>query len=180
MKQIKRTKKVAKKHESGRSMIEMVGVLAIMGLITAAAFVLITSALRSQRLVRIDDDVSAIAAGVRLLYANQPSFDGIATAANATNAMTLIGYNSVKTPFNTSYTLLGCVPTISSGSVTACAANTSNNNLNTHFMISFNADSNATCQSLVKRLEGFNGGHAIACASNGVEVKVVFAKYADD
>ena len=59
-------KKQNKKHESGRSMIEMVGVLAVMGLITAAAFVLITSAMRSQKLSRADDDISALAAGVRL------------------------------------------------------------------------------------------------------------------
>ena len=70
-------KKQTKKQQSGRSMIEMVGVLAVMGLITAAAFVLINSALSSQRLSRVDDDVSGIVNGVRLLYNAAPDFTGI-------------------------------------------------------------------------------------------------------
>ncbi|MBO7645255.1 MAG: hypothetical protein J6S57_03060 [Alphaproteobacteria bacterium] len=65
-KQIKRIKK----SESGRSMVEMVGVLAVMGLITAAAFVLITSALRTQKMSRLDDEVSVMVAGIRTLYTN--------------------------------------------------------------------------------------------------------------
>lgn len=77
MKQIKKTKK----QESGRSMIEMVGVLAVMGLITAGAFVLITSAMRSQKISRVDDDVSAIVAGTRLLYNSQENFAGLNNAA---------------------------------------------------------------------------------------------------
>ena len=54
-----------KKHESGRSMVEMVGVLAVMGLITAAAFVLIRSGMASQRRNRAIDDVSTIVAGMQ-------------------------------------------------------------------------------------------------------------------
>ena len=70
-------KKQTKKQQSGRSMIEMVGVLAVMGLITAAAFILINSAMSSQRLSRVDDDVSGIVNGVRLLYNAAPDFTGI-------------------------------------------------------------------------------------------------------
>jgi len=156
MKQIKKTKKVAKKHESGRSMIEMVGVLAVMGLITAAAFVLITSALRSQRLVRIDDDVSAIAGGVRLLYANKSDFSQINDATD----MALIGYNNVKSPFNTKYTI---------------ASDTASSNQK--FTVSFDADTATTCTALVTRLNGFNGGTA-ACADK--KLTITFAKYAED
>ena len=183
MKQIKRTKKVAKKHESGRSMIEMVGVLAIMGLITAAAFVLITSALRSQRLVRIDDDVSAIAAGVRLLYANQPSFSTVANTTTVdgktvNTALNLIGYGNVKTPFNTAYNVAACGPMASTG--TAAAA-TCTDGGSTNFKIYFDADSAATCTALAKRLEGFNGGHTMACSGNDSKtVSIAFAKYAEN
>ena len=77
MKQIKKNKK----QESGRSMIEMVGVLAVMGLITAGAFVLISSAMRSQKISRVDDDVSAIVAGTRLLYNSQENFSGLNNTA---------------------------------------------------------------------------------------------------
>ena len=77
MKQTKKTKKT----ESGRSMIEMVGVLAVMGLITAGAFILISSAMSSQKTSRVDDDVSAIVAGTRLLYNSQSTFDGLTSSA---------------------------------------------------------------------------------------------------
>ena len=52
--------KNTKRTQSGRSMIEMVGVLAVMGLITAGAFVLITTGMQSQKRSRIADEVSAI------------------------------------------------------------------------------------------------------------------------
>lgn len=83
-------KKQTKKQQSGRSMIEMVGVLAIMGLITAAAFVLINSAMSSQRLSRIDDDVAGIVNGVRLLYNSQPDFNGAETGTTSKGEDTLI------------------------------------------------------------------------------------------
>ena len=105
MKQIKKTKK----QESGRSMIEMVGVLAVMGLITAGAFVLISSAMRSQKISRVDDDVSAIVAGTRLLYNSQENFAGLNNTAidalgfsgnNPFGGSYYIGVNTEKTQFD--------------------------------------------------------------------------------
>ena len=95
MKQIKKQKK----QESGRSMIEMVGVLAVMGLITAGAFVLISSAMKSQKTSRLDDDVSAIVAGVRLLYNSAENFSGLKN-----DALDVIGYGTdVKNPYGGNY-----------------------------------------------------------------------------
>lgn len=95
----KQFRKVNKKHESGRSMIEMVGVLAVMGLITAAAFVLITSAMRSQKISRADDDVAAIAAGVRLLYNTSPDFAGLDNDASGEGTLEVLGYKNVTPPY---------------------------------------------------------------------------------
>jgi type II secretory pathway pseudopilin PulG len=69
-------KKTNKKQQSGRSMIEMVGVLAVMGLITAGAFVLISSASSSSKRNRAVDDIMEIAAGVRSVYAEHDDFSG--------------------------------------------------------------------------------------------------------
>lgn len=91
-------KKQTKKQESGRSMIEMVGVLAVMGLITAGAFVLITSAMSSQKISRVDDDVSAIVAGARLLYNGQTDFTGLSD-----NALQVMGFSNVKNPWGGNY-----------------------------------------------------------------------------
>ena len=69
-------KKQIKKQHSGRSMIEMVGVLAVMGLITAGAFVLISSASASSKRNRATDDIMEIAAGVRSVYVEHNDFSG--------------------------------------------------------------------------------------------------------
>lgn len=161
-KQTKQVKRVNKKHESGRSMIEMVGVLAVMGLITAAAFVLITSALRSQRMSRIDDDLSAIASGIRLLYANQNNFDALDGNTNA--ALNLIGYDNVTSPYGGKYTV----------SVTKADADTLNPGTGS-FTVSFDADSTTACAALVTRLDNVNGGLA---SCNGQTVSVNYSKYA--
>lgn len=72
-----------KNSESGRSVVELIGVLTIMGLITATAFILIRGGMASQRRSVVDDDVAQIVTGVRTLYAdydNLPSnFDGTKT-----------------------------------------------------------------------------------------------------
>ena len=65
------------KHESGRSMIEMLGVLAIMGIITAGAFVLISTAINTQKRSRVTDDVTAIVSGVRNLLGEYDDFSNI-------------------------------------------------------------------------------------------------------
>lgn len=65
------------RQESGRSMIEMIGVLAIMGIITAGAFVLISTAINTQKRSRVTDDVTAIVAGVRNLLGEYDDFSNI-------------------------------------------------------------------------------------------------------
>lgn len=94
----KQVRKVNKKQESGRSMIEMVGVLAVMGLITAGAFVLISSAMSSQRISRVDDDVSALVQGVRLLYNSNNNFNGLTD-----DALKVLAFSDVKNPFGGVY-----------------------------------------------------------------------------
>lgn len=65
------------RQESGRSMIEMIGVLAIMGIITAGAFVLISTAINTQKRSRVTDDVAAIVSGVRNLLGEYDDFSNI-------------------------------------------------------------------------------------------------------
>ena len=58
-------KKSYKNQESGRSIIEIMGVLGLMGLISIGAFVLIRSGMASHRRTMVMDDVSKIVTGVR-------------------------------------------------------------------------------------------------------------------
>ena len=153
MTQKKQTRKMTKKHESGRSMIEMVGVLAVMGLITAAAFVLITSAMRSQKLSRADDDVAALAAGVRLLYNNTTSFTGIGSA----NVLKVLGFDTVKAPYGNDTYTVGAAQQSTKGD---------------RFYISFNAGDATTCAGLAGRTWG-NGG---AAKCNGTTLQIFFGR----
>ena len=100
--------KIFKNHESGRSMIEIVGVLAVMGLITAGAFVLIRSGGAAQKRSRAMDEVAAIAENIRGLYAEADDFSDLTD--NTTQGTALIDalYLNKTTPFgaNTTYTVV--------------------------------------------------------------------------
>ena len=65
------------KQESGRSMIEMLGVLAIMGVITVGATALISSAMRTQKRNTVNEEVIQIVTGVRQLLGEYDDFSGI-------------------------------------------------------------------------------------------------------
>ena len=73
----KANKGVNMKQESGRSMIEMVGVLAIMGMLTATAFALISLGINRQKQSRVADDVVTIVSGVRGLLGDYDDFSNI-------------------------------------------------------------------------------------------------------
>ncbi|MCQ2574661.1 MAG: hypothetical protein MJ156_00970 [Alphaproteobacteria bacterium] len=63
--------------ESGRSMIEMLGVLAIMGVITVGAVAMISTAMRTQKRSTVTDDVLSIVTGVRSLLGEYDDFSNI-------------------------------------------------------------------------------------------------------
>ena len=60
--------------ESGRSMIEMLGVLAIMGVITVGAVTMISAAMRSQKRTVLQDEVAQIVTGVRTILGEYDDF----------------------------------------------------------------------------------------------------------
>jgi len=101
-------KKILKNCESGRSMVEIVGVLAVMGLITAGAFVLIRSGGATQKRSRAMDDVAVIAENIRGLYAESDDFSDLTD--DAATGTTLIDalYLNTTTPFgqNTTYSVV--------------------------------------------------------------------------
>ena len=58
-----------KQNESGRSMVEIVGVLAVMGLITMGAFTLVKAGMSSQKQSRAVDEIEVLAANARNMTA---------------------------------------------------------------------------------------------------------------
>jgi len=65
------------RQESGRSMIEMLGVLAIMGVITVGAVAMISTAMKTQKRSAVTDEVLAIVTGVRSLLGEYDDFSNI-------------------------------------------------------------------------------------------------------
>ena len=89
-------------------MVEMVGVLAVMGLITAGAFVLITGSMASQKRSRMSDDVANIAQNVRGLFVEADDFSGLPTSTSQGTSLLNAMHISSKTPFggNTTYSVI--------------------------------------------------------------------------
>ena len=86
--------------ESGRSMVEMLGVLAIMGIITVGAITAISFAMRSQKRTAVNDEVAQIVTGVRQLLGEYDDFSNI----NSATIFGAIGM-SAKNPYGGNYTL---------------------------------------------------------------------------
>lgn len=101
-------KKILKNCESGRSMVEIVGVLAVMGLITAGAFVLIRGGSAAQKRSRAMDDVAVIAENIRGLYAESDDFKDLTDNVAKGTALIDALYLNTTTPFGgkTRYTVV--------------------------------------------------------------------------
>lgn len=99
------------KQESGRSLVEMIGVLAIMGLVTAAAFVLIQSGLEAQKRNRATDEIDILASNIRGMVAqatdNAKKFASLPTETQAGKilAKALLKSSDGKTPFDGTYSV---------------------------------------------------------------------------
>lgn len=63
--------------ESGRSMIEMLGVLAIMGLLTVGAYELIKLAFNNQKQMKAVEEIFVIVNEVRTLHSQYDDFSGM-------------------------------------------------------------------------------------------------------
>ncbi len=86
--------------ESGRSMVEMLGVLAIMGVITVGAIGMISTAMRTQKNNAVNDEVLQIVTGVRQLLGEYDDYSHI----NNATIFGAIGMSN-KNPFGGTYEL---------------------------------------------------------------------------
>ena len=114
--------------ESGRSMIEMLGVLAIMGVITVSAIGMISTAMRTQKLTEVNDEVIQMVTMVRNIHGEYDDFSNM-------NGQTIFGAigMSNKNPYGGSYEL---------------SVNQSNPR---QFVVTINGLGQAECESLVAK-----------------------------
>ena len=88
------------RQESGRSMIEMLGVLAIMGVITVGAIAMISRAMRTQKLNMVNDDVMQMVTMVRNIHGEYDDFSNM----NGTTIFGAIGMSNTN-PYGGTYEL---------------------------------------------------------------------------
>lgn len=132
------------RQESGRSMIEMLGVLAIMGVITVGAIGMISTAMRTQKRSAVNDDVIQIVTGVRQLLGE---FDDYSHINNAT-IFGAIGMNA-KNPYGGTYEL------------NVDPANSR------QFIVSINSLSESDCKYFVTKAWSDSIGYQMSNGTNG-------------
>lgn len=72
-------KTLYKSEQSGRSMVEMLGVLAIIGVLSVGGIAGYSKAMAKFKTSKALDQVSTTVANVRTLYASQPNYNGLTT-----------------------------------------------------------------------------------------------------
>lgn len=75
-------KKLYKSEQSGRSMVEMLGVLAIIGVLSVGGIAGYSKAMAKFKLTKAMDQLTMLLANIRTTYAGMQSYNGL-TAANA-------------------------------------------------------------------------------------------------
>ena len=135
-----------KTNESGRSMIEMLGVLAIIGVLSVGGIAGYSKAMNKFKTNKVADNVSMLVANIKTLYAQQNSYEGL-TDLTAVN-MGLVPDELVATKTGTvgAYTAV-TLANAYNGAVHVNAA-TSGAGDNAAFYIIFNGLSKEACITL--------------------------------
>ncbi|MBS4772893.1 MAG: hypothetical protein KHX55_01295 [Proteobacteria bacterium] len=143
--------------QKGRSMVEMLGVLAIIGVLSVGGISGYSKAMAKFKLTKAQDQLTMLLMNIRTAYATSPSYSGL----NAKNA---IAYNLAPSDMITGETLHNAF----GGAVTL---STSNNDLN--FEIKFAGLGKETCASLASTDWGTDGLVSIAANSTSHNVSAL-------
>ncbi|MBR1777896.1 MAG: hypothetical protein IJ752_04850 [Alphaproteobacteria bacterium] len=76
--------KKATQQESGRSMIEMLGVLAIIGVLSVGGIAGYSQAMNKFKVSKTTDQIQTMVQNIRTLFASQKNYDGLDSATNQT------------------------------------------------------------------------------------------------
>ncbi|MBQ8661777.1 MAG: hypothetical protein IJ482_05585 [Alphaproteobacteria bacterium] len=140
--------------QSGRSMVEMLGVLAIIGVLSVGGISGYSKAMAKFKLTKAQDQLTMLLMNIRTAYATSPSYAGI-TSSNA------IAYNLAPSDMISGTSLHNAF----GGSVEVAAGGPSN----THFAIVFNGLGKDTCASLASSDWGSDGLVGIDIAASSVD-----------
>ena len=149
-----------KTNESGRSMIEMLGVLAIIGVLSVGGIAGYSKAMNKFKTNKVADNVSMLVANIKTLYAQQKTYNGL------TN-QTAVDMGVVPDELGTTSDLTNAF----NGSVYISVADSTNDDDNKAFNIVFDGLSREACITLATNDwgSGYSSG-LIAIAAQGKSI----------
>ena len=148
---------LSRNDQKGRSMVEMLGVLAIIGVLSVGGISGYSKAMAKFKLTKAQDQISMLLMNIRTAFATSPSYEGL-------DVETAISYNiapkdmkmdndSLSNAFGGSTVVSEC----SGELVTECAAVDTNANSNQYFGIKLTRLARETCVSLATSDWGSDG-----------------------
>ena len=143
-------KNLYKNEQSGRSMVEMLGVLAIIGVLSVGGISGYSKAMAKYKLTKAQDQMAMILINIRTAFASAPSYNGL-TAANAI-AMNIVPGDMLPAGIGKGSTIKNAF----GGDVDIKAAGTGTA-ANTQFSIEFGGLGKETCASLASSDWGSDG-----------------------
>ena len=168
-----------KTNESGRSMIEMLGVLAIIGVLSVGGIAGYSKAMNKFKTNKVADNVSMLVANIKTMYAQQSSFNGLTKSSAVSMGLvpdelvtTYPSGNDDNVVLNNSFN--GTVLINASNSVGATAAANTDDALS--FNIVFNGLSKEACITLATN----DWGSGYSSGLIGMQVKNAEQAVTDD
>ena len=128
--------------QKGRSMVEMLGVLAIIGVLSVGGISGYSKAMAKFKLTKAQDQITMLLMNIRTAYATSPSYAGL-------NSASAITYNLAPQEMGNSGTLYGAF----GGPVDVAATGASN----TYFRITLHSLGKEACRSLATSDWGADG-----------------------
>lgn len=147
--------------ESGRSMVEIVGVLAIMGLLTAAAFALIQSGMTSQKMAKTADEINILVENVRAISGEKGDFSNLPASCGSSNTSGKMLAAAILDPDNNNNTV-----TATMGGTFMICKDASDSNA--FFISIYNMKSKYDCQMMEAR--AYSGGTA-TCSGKTLSIR---------
>lgn len=154
LKMEKKVKRIFNSEQSGRSMVEMLGVLAIIGVLSVGGISGYSKAMAKFKLTKAQDQLTMLLMNIRTAYATSPSYAGL-------DAESAVDYNLAPSDMISGSSLHNAF----GGTVTL---STQNSDLN--FSIKFEGLGKETCASLASTDWGTDG--LVSIALNGTSYKV--------
>lgn len=135
---------IAKTNDTGRSMIEMLGVLAIIGVLSVSGIAGYSKAMTKYKITKLTDNIAMIVTNIRTRYAQQNDFDGL----NNENAVSIGLVPDEMVKYKDDGTLEGIINSYN-GKVWISAAKASKTDTDKKaFIVSFNGLSKEACIAL--------------------------------